>query len=311
MQTDRILSKPAARLLLRGWRTVADLLAGNGAKNYRESFGGVSKDRCANPRHLLSDMRASVQKGRPVGGCKGYGGVSMPGTLIILNPTAGGGRAGRLWPRLESRLRQALGPFELMRTSRIGEATEIAARSDGSHLVVACGGDGTIHEVANGILSRKEPTSLGILSIGTGGDLIKSLRIPSDLLGQIDVLSKGSEQAIDVGEIHYSTPVGMKRRLFLNIADAGLGADVLRRLATTRSVFGRRLAYLSASLEAYRNRQPAKMTVTLDGKKIWEQSTLIAVVANGRSFGGGMQIAPAADLRDGLFEIVLMQDLPP
>ena len=235
----------------------------------------------------------------------------MPGTLIILNPTAGGGRAGRLWPRLESRLRQALGPFELMRTSRIGAATEIAARSDGSHLVVACGGDGTIHEVANGILSRKEPTSLGILSIGTGGDLIKSLRIPSDLLGQIDVLSKGSEQAIDVGEIHYSTPVGMKRRLFLNIADAGLGADVLRRLATTRSVFGRRLAYLSASLEAYRHRQPAKMTVTLDGKKIWEQSTLIAVVANGRSFGGGMQIAPAADLRDGLFEIVLMQDLPP
>lgn len=234
----------------------------------------------------------------------------MTRTLVIVNPAAGGGRAEKIWPRLESRLREAIGPFETLKTHRRSDATEFA-KSTGYERVVACGGDGTIHEVANGLIQQKRPPTLGILSLGTGSDLIKSLKIPSNLVLQVEILRRGRSRPMDVGEIEFSGDGKREKRCFLNIVDAGMGAEVLRRLGVSRSLFGRRLAYFLATLEAYRGRRPVATSVTVDQKKVWEEPTLLAVVANGKSFGGGMQIAPHAEVSDGELEIVLVRDLTP
>lgn len=236
--------------------------------------------------------------------------------LVIVNPAAGGGRAEKLWPLVEGRLKKGLGPFDVAHTDGPGAALRAAAEAKRYRLVVAYGGDGTIHEVANGLLCEGSPSepspraipTLGIISVGTGSDLIKSLKIPRDLLRQIETLAGARETAVDVGVVEFSGP---GKRVFLNIADAGLGAEVLRRLGTSRTLFGRKLAYFSAALQAYLARHVPQMTVTIDGKKEIQEPVLIAAVANGRCFGSGMKIAPQADPKDGLLDLILVKDLKP
>ncbi|MBI2981784.1 MAG: diacylglycerol kinase family lipid kinase, partial [Deltaproteobacteria bacterium] len=222
-------------------------------------------------------------------------------------------RVQRLWPRLEKILERRLGPLDVQWTKKSGDAREIAASSKNSPLMIACGGDGTIHEVANGVLNRSDSssTTLGILSLGTGSDLIKSLGIPSNPQKQIEILCGNKETRIDVGEMEYEVPGGREGRFFFNIADAGIGADVLRGLGPSRSLFGRRLAYLLSTIRSYRHRKPAEMTIKADGKTVWSEKALLVAVANGKSFGGGMQIAPQARLSDGLLDLVILRDLPP
>lgn len=230
-------------------------------------------------------------------------------TLIIANPVAGGGRGQKLWKQIEPLLKKKLGPFKIRWTKRPGEATDWACRAESFEMVVAYGGDGTIQEVTNGLLpiSPDSRPLLGILSVGTGSDLIKTIGIPADVGRQIEILAGSKIRKIDVGQIEFAAT--MTKRYFLNIADAGLGADVLHRLAASRKLFGRQLAYLSATLEAYRNRRPALMEVVVDQTKAWTDEALLVAIANGRYFGGGMKIAPAARLDDGLFEVVIVKDL--
>ncbi|MBI2082709.1 MAG: diacylglycerol kinase family lipid kinase [Deltaproteobacteria bacterium] len=239
----------------------------------------------------------------------------MGKTIAIINPTAGGYRTKRLWPQLEKPLRKLFPDLEIFWTVARGDACQLAKSHSGeADLVLACGGDGTIHEVANGMLQQAESgklPSLGIISLGTGSDLIKSLGIPSDPFQQIEILGRKRETQIDVGEIDYATPNGRGKSFFLNIADAGMGADVLRRLGHSRTLLGRRLAYLFSTLHSYRNRKPAEMKILIDGDESWSEKALLIAVANGKSFGGGMQIAPHADLRDGLLDLVVVRDLPP
>lgn len=235
-------------------------------------------------------------------------------TVIIINPTAGGGRSRRLWPRLEKPLRDHFPDLKIFWTEGPGDARKIAAAQKDAEQIIACGGDGTIHEVANGILENGGATGrsplLGILSLGTGSDLIKSLGIPSNPMRQMEVLLGSHETRIDVGEMEYAVGKGREKRFFLNIADAGFGADVLRRLGNSRSLWGRKLAYLLATLRSYIHRKPTEMTITADGKPVWSEKALLVAVANGKSFGGGMQIAPQAELHDGLLDLVILRDLP-
>ncbi len=235
-------------------------------------------------------------------------------TLVIFNPVAGGGRTSRLRRGLERDLKKVLGTFEMRETEAPGDGKRIAEKASGHDLIVACGGDGTIHEVANGL--RGTGKTLGIISLGTGGDLIKSLGIPRDPRRQIEVLARGRDKMIDVGQVTYREGGKEFSRLFLNVTDAGLGADVLRRLGESRSLWGRKLAYLTASLTAYRNRKPFQITIGLNGGlaplgEKWSGEALLVAVANGGSFGGGMRIAPNANIEDGLFDLTIVRDLKP
>jgi len=240
-------------------------------------------------------------------------------TFVVVNPAAGGGLGRRLWPQTSRDLEKRIGPFDFEETNAVGHGRLLAAEAAqaGYAMVVSYGGDGTIHEVANGIYETKVPSRpvLGVLCVGTGSDLIKTLKIPKNLADQIRILAGDKTQRIDLGRIDYTIPGGRsQRRIFINIASAGLSAEVDRRVHQSSALFGRRLAYLSSTVQSCLTWRPKVITIDLNNSKKqldWSQKTYLVIVANGKYFGGGMPIAPGANLSDGYFDLVVVGDLSP
>jgi YegS/Rv2252/BmrU family lipid kinase len=236
-------------------------------------------------------------------------------TLIIVNPAAAGGGTGRRWPELENRLRATGLVFEAMLTSRQGDAIQLsrAAVRAGRPLVVACGGDGTINEVANGFFDGTGPVAadsrLGVLPVGTGGDLIKTFGIPAGLEAAVRVLQEGRARRIDAGRVAYRTVGGGEgRRYFLNIADAGIGGDVANRVNHGFRFMGGSATFMLASMLTLLRWRNKSMTVTIDGERL-EMIGQQVVVANCQYFGGGMRMAPQAIPDDGLFDVITIGDV--
>jgi diacylglycerol kinase (ATP) len=179
-------------------------------------------------------------------------------------------------------------------------------------VVVAVGGDGTLNEVVNGFFRNGAPipttTKLAMVPVGTGGDFRRTLRIPLDARAAIDILKSGLVRRLDAGCVTYQTDEGATAvRHFINIADAGLGGDVVyrvnrgsKRLGALTYKLGSGLALLS-----YKNKP---MTVVIDGSTHELPRTQQVVVANCQFFGGGMQMAPSASPTDGVFDVILVKD---
>jgi YegS/Rv2252/BmrU family lipid kinase len=237
--------------------------------------------------------------------------------FVVVNPEAGGGTGHRLWPQVSEDLRKKIGPFDFEESTAIGHAQYLAAdaANAGYSLVAAFGGDGTVHEVANGIMEaepEKRPT-LGILCVGTGGDFIKTLGIPKNLADQIRILAGTRTRRIDLGRARYLNASGeTESRFFINIASAGISAEVVRRTPRFRSLLGKRPAYLAATLDSYLHWSPKKVTIATEHGTManWPEKPMTVVVANGRYFGGGMPIAPRADPSDGYFDLVVVGKIP-
>jgi YegS/Rv2252/BmrU family lipid kinase len=236
-------------------------------------------------------------------------------TLLIVNPAAGGGSMGRQWPELDSRLRATGLAFDVALTSRQGEAIELsrAAVRAGRPLLVACGGDGTINEVANGFFDPGGPVAgtsrLGVLCLGTGGDLIKTFGIPADLEAAARVLQDGRGRRIDAGRVSYRTVGGGEgHRYFLNIADAGIGGDVANRVNHGFRLMSGSATFMLASIVTLLRWRNKPMTVTIDGERL-EMVGQQVVVANCQYFGGGMRMAPQAIPDDGLFDVITVGDV--
>jgi YegS/Rv2252/BmrU family lipid kinase len=236
-------------------------------------------------------------------------------TLVIVNPASGGGRTEKRWPEFEKVLVNAGLDFQVAFTTGPGDATRIARHGvrEGRSLIVAAGGDGTISETAGGFFSEGEPlpgaTRFGIFPTGTGGDFRRTFDIPIDPAAAASVLAGGAQRRIDAGLVRYVDHDGHpEQRVFVNIADAGIGGDVVRRVNTgPKSLPGSMTFYLASvrSLLAWRNRPVA---VTIDGLR----RELIAqqvVVANCQYFGGGMRMAPMAVPDDGLLDVILIGDV--
>lgn len=228
-------------------------------------------------------------------------------TLIVVNPASAGGRTGAAWPRIEAELRNVGIDFEMRQTARQGDATAFtrAALEQGASRIVACGGDGTLNEVVNGFLDDAgaplEPDSvLGVIPSGTGGDFRKTVAIPTDPAEAAALLASGQTRSVDAGLVDYGN--GSTRR-FVNIADCGLGGDVVRRVNSYKRKPGK-LAYTVATLSAVLTYKPVHTRVEVDGNTI-EGAMVTVVVANGQFFGGGMQIAPKADVADGMFDVII------
>ncbi len=240
--------------------------------------------------------------------------------LVIVNPTSGGGAGRRQWPRIQKLLEDNLDAFDVEETSGPGDARTIAERAarDGYSLLIACGGDGTVHEVTNGIVDSGRTASvsptLGIVCVGTGEDFIKTLGIPKDLKEQARIAVRGKDRVIDLGRVDFTNEEGKRTtRHVINIVSAGLGAEVTRRVHRSRALFGKKLAYLSSTLESYWAWTPSPVTIQTDGlsKTPLPEKPLLVVVANGRYFGGGMPIAPNADPSDGAFDLIVVGPVNP
>ena len=202
----------------------------------------------------------------------------------------------------------------MIRTTRPIEATEIASRAvkESRPVVVSVGGDGTLNEVVNGFFRNGAPipttTKLAMVPLGTGGDFRRTLRIPLDPRAAVDVLKTGLVRRLDAGCVTYQASDGSTAvRHFINIADAGLGGEVVyrvnrgsKRLGTLTYKVGSGLALLT-----FKNKP---MTVVIDGSTHELKRAQQVVVANCQFFGGGMQMAPSASPTDGVFDVILIKD---
>jgi YegS/Rv2252/BmrU family lipid kinase len=236
-----------------------------------------------------------------------------PEWLAIYNPAAGRSRRSRAWLRVERELVRAGVRFDVATTSAAGEASDIAcaALRAGTRRVMVAGGDGTVHEVVNGLMrdaaSREDgdrPTVVP-LPLGTGNDWARSLRLPQDPQALARCVTRGRAMLHDVGRIEFPDHAGAPR-WFINIAGAGFDAHVIARLpAQTPSAF----AYLAAALRELRRYRSPEFRLECDAAPALTGRFLLAFVANGRYCGHGMHVAPQALLQDGRLDVVTIGEV--
>lgn len=239
-------------------------------------------------------------------------------TVAVVNPASGGGRTGHAWPAMRRALAQAGVDLEERLTRGPLEAVELAreALRSGCERVVAVGGDGTLNEVLNGFFdARGEAIApgavLGLLPSGTGGDFRRTAGIPTAVGPAAALLAAESWRSIDVGRLvlDASPSDGARVRHFINIADCGIGGEVVARVnRSTARWAGGTATFLWHSLASLLSYRPRAARVEIDGEAV-EGRFQNVVIANGRYFGGGMRVAPGADCADGLFDVVLFGDL--
>ncbi|MBP6841142.1 MAG: diacylglycerol kinase family lipid kinase [Kofleriaceae bacterium] len=244
--------------------------------------------------------------------------MSAPRTVVIVNPRAQGGATGRKWPELAEVVRRRL-PFEEVRTEAPGDATRLAraALEAGAEQVVALGGDGTINEVANGFFVDGQPIAptarLGILPFGTGGDFRRTIAMPREVAAAADVLAAGHTRVIDVGRLTYTTPAGAEAtRMFVNICSFGISGLVDQLVNQSSKKLGGRVSFFMATARATWRYSNQRVRLRFDDSRAEADALDLTIntvaVANGRYFGGGMFVAPNAELDDGQFDVVALGD---
>jgi len=245
------------------------------------------------------------------------GDPSLP--LVIVNPKSAGGATRDRWAAAASDFRSHFGAFSVAFTKAPGEGINIAenAARDGRRLIIACGGDGTINEVANGIMRSREDAEMGILPSGTGGDFRRSLGIPLGMAQAARAFKDGITKRIDVGHISFIGNEGSPaERYFLNVSSFGLSTSIIRRVKSTSAfdwlpVGGLRgkANFAVATLREVVDMDPKLVRVKIDDDEPTNLQTVNFCVANARYFGGGMMIAPGAKLDDGKLDLVSIGDI--
>jgi YegS/Rv2252/BmrU family lipid kinase len=232
---------------------------------------------------------------------------------VIVNPVAGANKSTfRQWPHIQSLLRENGLSFDFQYTEGVGHASELArlAASDGYHFLVAVGGDGTINEVANGLLNSPDAdaTTLGVVSTGTGNDFIRSMGIPRDYIKACKCVMGNHRSLIDVGLVEFKQNGKTARRYFINGAGVGFDAEVtetshrMPRLVNNTVPF---VLSLLKTLPTYRNKD---VQMSIDGRQE-KRRVLSVIVSNGAYFGGGMRIAPEAELNDRHLDVLTIGDV--
>ena len=228
---------------------------------------------------------------------------------VILNPAASGGAGGRLAPQVEARLRARHIPFQLRTTDGPGHARDLgaAAARDGVARILVVGGDGTIHEVVNGLLDAGIPgpgPDVAILPVGTGNDFYRMVCAPKTLDGAMDMLQWGVSRPFDVG---LATWEGGSR-WYVNLLGVGVDVEVLLRRAGVRRLRGLS-QYLAALLQAVVKFKPVPLRITLDDGEILDGPTTLAGITVGPSAGGGFLLNPGATPDDGLLDLCFVDAL--
>jgi diacylglycerol kinase (ATP) len=230
--------------------------------------------------------------------------------VIIANPRSGRGKIGTRLPEIERILKDAQLSYRIVATTHPGHATEAArdALARGERYLVAAGGDGTVHEVVNGMLDDGRPVAadavLGVVAAGSGCDFVRSFNLPGDTVAGARHLAGDRVRPIDVGQLTFTSGPAQVTRYFPNIAEAGLGGAVVARAAALPAFLGpaRYPAGFWLTLPGFR---PATVRLDADGQAYqWRAHNV--VVANCRFYGGGMQISPNSEPDDGALDVLVM-----
>lgn len=240
----------------------------------------------------------------------------MKDTLVIVNPASAGGRTAKQWPLVQRCLVDAGVDFVPRITSAPADAIALTREGlrEGYARIVAVGGDGTLNEVVNGYFDpdTREPINpeavVGLLPSGTGGDFRKTAGIPLNHAAACALLARGDARPVDCGRIDYHGGGAPPPRWFVNIADCGIGGDVVHRVNLSRKSAGGTATFLYHSLAALMTFGSRMVRVDVDGR-VTEGPMESVVIANGRYFGGGMHVAPHAALDDGLFDVLTVTHL--
>lgn len=234
----------------------------------------------------------------------------------VVNPASAGGSTRLIWPKMKQAAADLGIMFDPVFTTCPDHATELTREAllAGHEQVVAVGGDGTIHEVVNGFFQGDNPinpaAALGIIARGTGCDLIKTLGIPKPYEQALHVLQGQQIKTIDLCRCEFVQHNGVtERRYFVNVGGVGISGATVQRVNRSSKRFGGRFSFMSGALRTLFTYEGTQLEVVIDDRETLTGRFHGVIVANGKFFGGGMQIAPDAALDDGEFTVVLLGDL--
>ena len=218
---------------------------------------------------------------------------------VIFNPAARGNKARRFRRFLNELSQQCA----LKATTGPGDARRLAqaAVATGYDIIAAAGGDGTVNEVLNGIGDEPDGfqrTRLGVLPLGTINVFARELKIPAKLEGAWQVLKRARETQIDLGRADYLDDGKPAQRYFMQLGGAGLDARAVELVSWKLKKTAGPVAYVVAGLQALLEKQ-ARISVQADGEKLEGE---LALLGNGRLYGGPFDIFPGATLNDGLLD---------
>jgi len=223
---------------------------------------------------------------------------------FIINPAAAAGRCSAQWAELQNRFRQDGIQAEVRFTAGPGDAVRCAqALARECDVVVAVGGDGTLFEVASGLLLSGAPNPvLGVVPLGTGNDAARQCGI-NDITQACLALQGNRTRTVDAIRIRCQVGGTPVLRYALLFGAVGIAGESLNRTTPlVKRVFGQRLAYPVGALRAIWTYRAPRMRVTADGRT-WEKRFLLVCVSNGEMAGGGMRLAPDACIDDGLLDV--------
>jgi len=222
--------------------------------------------------------------------------------FVIVNPVAGHGRCGRMFREVRRELARRRLDFDFHYTNEPLEAPDVAKMviEEGFTSIVAMGGDGTINEVVNGMMDTGTDLPLAVIPAGSGNDFARMNGIPLDPLEAIDALLGDRHTLTDVGSVNGD-------RCFVNGLGIGLDAQVARDVLLATHSRGA-AAYLLAAVRQALKFDPFPVTLT---SPAWDQefSCISLGIANGRYVGGGFQMAPSAQVDDGLLDVCAIEDM--
>lgn len=231
---------------------------------------------------------------------------------IILNPTSGRGTGKRLRPEVSSELTRLGLEVSLEETERRGHAAELAraAALRGARRIVAAGGDGTVHEVVNGILQARleglqRLPALGIIPIGTGNDFVKSVNGGTDRRVAYQVIADGVVRHFDLGRVSWDGGI----EYFMNGVGTGIDVEVVRQITKFPNLPGV-ISYLYGLMKAFVHFRPIPLRIVVDGEET-DRSVMVAAVGNGFCLGGGFRLFPDALPDDGHLDICVIDRIGP
>lgn len=232
-------------------------------------------------------------------------------SFVIVNPASAAGATGRRWDRIAKLLRSSLGDFEHVATQKPGEATTLsrAALREGFEMVVAVGGDGTLNEVVGGFFEGSAAVApeaaLGVVALGTGCDFGRTIQ-QTDLESACARLAGRKTRSIDVGLARFTGhDDAPKVRIFINVASFGCGGLVAHLVSPRLKAVSGQLAFTLATLRALAVYRDRVVSVEFDAMPPRSFAITNCAFGNGRFFGAGMQVAPAAQLDDGELDVTI------
>jgi YegS/Rv2252/BmrU family lipid kinase len=231
--------------------------------------------------------------------------------VFLVNPASANGSTGRRWPEIARAAAAAGLQGATLFSERPGHLGELAraAAGDGADLLVVVGGDGSVNEVANGLVGLEQQPTVAIVPRGTGWDFVRTFGIPRQIEAAAEIALRGETRSIDLGRVTYRAWSGAgETAVFANVASAGMSGAIAQRANETTKALGGKASYLLATVRVFSRWKPSDVHVRVDGE-VRSGPMLDVVVANGRYFGGGMRMCPDAEPDDGLFDVLTIGDV--